>query len=113
MHSSTLVQSFLLVEDNAADFLLIKEVLEDIDLDLQLDVLSDGRKVLPYLGTHACPDLMLLDMNMPGMTGLEVLQALDGRHKGRIVMWSTGCSAAEVQRVLDVGADGFVQKPDT
>ncbi|SMB85434.1 response regulator [Deinococcus hopiensis] len=113
MHSSTPVQSLLLVEDNSADFLLIKEVLKDIDLDLQLDVLSDGKKVLPYLDTHACPNLMLMDMHMPGMTGLEVLHALAGRHEGRIIMWSTGCSAAEVQRVLDAGADGFVQKPGT
>ena len=69
----------LLVEDNAADVRLIKECMTVLQSNWRLSVASDGEDALDFLyprGKHANahkPLLILLDLNLPGKNGLEVL----------------------------------------
>ena len=102
----------LLVEDNASDVALIESVLEDLALDVQLEVVHDGDEALRRLPLHPCPDLVLMDVNMPKVTGLEVLHALrDCLPPTRVVMWSTAWSPVNVQRARELGAHDYLQKP--
>lgn len=72
----------LVVEDNPGDVLLLAEAVERAGLAARLHVVEDGREALAFLrrsGPHAAaprPDLIVLDLNLPVMSGREVLAEL-------------------------------------
>ncbi|HSR06786.1 MAG TPA: response regulator [Bryobacteraceae bacterium] len=71
----------LLVEDNPADVLLVREALRDGDLDCDLEVVDDGEQAIQFFervdaGGHAAPDLLLLDLNVPRIGGEQVLESV-------------------------------------
>lgn len=72
----------LWVEDSIGDILLIKEAFEQVGLTHRLDVLSDGAEALNYLFTRgryartAKPDLIILDLNLPGISGRDIIKEM-------------------------------------
>lgn len=71
--------SLLIVDDEASDRFVIKRLLKRTGLDFQIDECSDGVEALQFLievasSGQSCPDLILLDLNMPRVGGLEFLQ---------------------------------------
>ncbi len=70
----------LLVEDNAADAELVKEAMSEIRADLRLEIAGDGEDALRRLAIMTAagrlPDLLILNFNLPGMSGPEVLVRL-------------------------------------
>jgi two-component system, chemotaxis family, chemotaxis protein CheY len=74
----------------------------------------DGKEALERLAENGDVDLVLLDMNMPRMNGLEFLQAMkaDARFKKiPVVLVTTEGSEEQTQRGLDAGAAAYVKKP--
>jgi CheY-like chemotaxis protein len=73
------VLKILLAEDNPGDVLLVQEALQEHQIEHQLHVVEDGAKALEYLSqlgksTGApCPDVLLLDLNLPKVDGTQVL----------------------------------------
>src|SRR5437870_6585618 len=74
----------LLVEDNPADVDLLRRALRSAELNFELTVIEDGAEALAFVrqkekeaGTPA-PDLVVLDMNLPKNSGLEILEAMRG-----------------------------------
>jgi CheY-like chemotaxis protein len=60
------------------------------------------------------PDLVFLDINMPGMDGLEVLKQIMGLNKNtRVIMFSARSTGTNVEMALKMGAKGFITKPFT
>ena len=76
------VAVILLVEDSLADVRLMQEVLRETELAHQLVVAGDGERALRVLRAEgeyagqAAPDLVLLDLNLPGMDGRETLRTI-------------------------------------
>lgn len=110
----------LLVEDDPGDVELTLAALERSKLNINLFVINDGEEVLPYLNREGqyvnavTPNLILLDLNLPGLDGLEVLSLLknDERFKIIPVIVLSGSEAdADTAEVYDLGASCFVQKP--
>ena len=78
-----------------------------------VDVARDGNQALAALN-QAIPDVVLLDVMMPGLDGYEVCQQIrkSDRHANtKIVMLTARGREMEKQRGLDVGADAYVTKP--
>jgi len=72
---------------------------------------EDGRGCLEKI-TEAEPDLVLLDVKMPGMGGLEALPELRVRvPEAKVVVLSTASPIEHEQRSLELGATAYVQKP--
>lgn len=74
-------RDLLCVEDNAGDFRLLCEALEILQLKHRVHRVSDGEAALAYLrraqhGAELWPDAVLLDLNLPRMSGLELLAVL-------------------------------------
>ena len=110
----------LLVEDNPGDARLTKEALCEGDGAIHLHVVSDGMEALAFLrqeGTHSdvpSPDLILLDLNMPRMSGLEVLAFIksDERLKSiPTIILSTSGFEGDILKAYELQANCFLTKP--
>ena len=75
---------FLVVEDNEADIYHLNRVLETMGVNFKLSVLSDGESAVKFLGSldpyvkARSPDLVFLDLNLPRLSGVEVLEVSHG-----------------------------------
>jgi len=109
----------LLVEDNPADAVLVKRALRESGAPHELTVASDGIEAMRYLrkqGPHASattPDLVLLDLNLPGKAGLEVLAEIKADPVLKIipviVLTSSG-RAEDITRSYALGANSYLRK---
>ena len=101
----------LLVEDNAGDAVLIRQILADASVPVNLHIVRDGEQALTLLSdAHFQPALIILDLNIPRISGPALLERWKSQ-KVPVVVFSSSLSDAERKRVLDLGAREFVQKP--
>jgi len=110
----------LLVEDNPADVRLTIEALKDAKVYNELRVVSNGVDALAYLrreGEYADatrPDLILLDLNLPRMSGLEVLEVIKNDEKLRaipVVVITTSQAEQDIIRSYNNHANCYICKP--
>jgi CheY-like chemotaxis protein len=110
----------LLVEDSPGDVRLTREALRDGKVANELHVATDGEAALAFL-RHApgyeavpAPDLILLDLNLPRMTGHEVLVEIKADAVLRaipVAVLTTSAAEADVHRSYDLGASCYLTKP--
>jgi CheY-like chemotaxis protein len=115
--------AILLVEDNPAEVKITQRALRESEFPVELLVVQDGQEALDYLlrqGKHAgdagwrCPDLILLDLNLPGLTGREVLERLRATPALRavpVVVLTTSGRPEDIQDMYTAGANTYIQKP--
>lgn len=113
----------LLVEDNADDVELTLRAFRKSDLLNTVTVVRDGVEALEYLlatGEHAArdanalPDLVLLDIKLPRVDGLQVLERLRANPRTRLLPVVVLTSSAEPRDLLtcySLGANSYVRKP--
>jgi len=106
----------LLVEDNPADARLTVEALHRADPDLAVEIYEDGESALVRLHDTAAPlpHLVLLDLNLPGIDGREVLETIkaDPRLcKIAVCVLTTSRAQADVDRAYGQHTNCYVVKP--
>jgi CheY-like chemotaxis protein len=102
----------LLVEDFAGDTLLILQVLETCPVEIKLHLARDGEQALQMLADPNLKlDLIILDLNLPRITGLGVLERYHPKHIP-IVVFSVSSLETERELALALGASDYVQKPN-
>jgi len=113
----------LLVEDNIRDIELTLAAFSQVKLSNRLEVVRDGEAALDYLhgrGSFAhrkhlqAPLVVLLDLGLPKLHGLEVLKRLRAEPKTKtqqVVVLTNSRSDASIREALEVGADAFIVKP--
>ncbi len=117
-----MLKPILLVEDDARDLELTLVALEQSQLANEVVVLRDGALALDYLlreGAHAeraegNPAVILLDLKMPKVNGLEVLEVVRSTPALRsvpVVMLTSSQEEADVVRSYELGVNAYVVKP--
>lgn len=106
----------LLVEDNPADARLVREALAERSERTNLHWLPNGQLALDRLrsATEPRPDLVLLDLNLPGLHGLEVLSAIKADPSLQslpVVVLTSSAAPRDVAAAYTAHADAFVLKP--
>jgi chemotaxis family two-component system response regulator Rcp1 len=110
----------LLVEDSPGDVRLTREAFKDAKVHINLHVASDGAEAMAFLwgaGEHAgapCPDLILLDLNLPKKDGREVLEEIKESPKWKsipVVILTTSASEADILRSYRLHANCYITKP--
>ena len=113
-HSTKLI---LIGEDDLDDQELLKETFSSIDDSFSLFFSTNGTEILAYLNESNdadLPCLILLDYNMPGLNGVEILGELknNSRYDGiPKIIWSTSRSETYRDICLKVGAHDYIVKP--
>jgi CheY-like chemotaxis protein len=115
--------SILLVEDEPAHAEIVRRSLHDSSAAHRLTHVEDGQAALDYLNREndfadlvsaPLPDLILLDLNMPKLGGLEVLRKIQGDEELRkipSVVLTTSASPADIDAAYRLGATGYQIKP--
>ena len=112
--------NILLVEDNDADVRMFTEALKDWGDAVVLHHVDDGAKAMSFLRNKAPfadkprADLVFLDLNLPCMSGEEVLSEIKsepGLHRIPVVVLTVSESEHDVQRSYDLHANSYVTKP--
>ena len=102
--------TILAVDDTESNIDILVEVLGD---DYDIGVAMSGEEALEYVEEER-PDLILLDIMMPGMDGFEVCRRLKENESTReipVVFLSATTGEEEKQRAMDLGAVDFISKP--
>lgn len=112
--------AILLVEDNPADVELAAIAIKQSRPDVAIHVVHTGDDALAFLnrqGEHEdapVPDLVLLDLNLPGRAGTEVLDVIKSDASLRtipVIMFSNSNAAADVEAAYRNGANAYLLKP--
>lgn len=113
----------LLVEDSRADAKIIERALRDGDVAHRLTVITDGRHALDYLFSlrdeglpiDREPDLILLDLNLPGIDGCQVLKEIKNDPFLRmipVVILTTSNREEDILQTYLAGANSYIAKPE-
>lgn len=116
------LRRILLAEDSLNDIMLTRAALEEITLANALDVVRDGAEALDYLfcqGAYAnrdtgMPIVMLLDLKMPKVDGMEVLRQIRARSDFKtlpVVILTSSREESDLVAGYSIGANAYVVKP--
>lgn len=121
---STANSVFLLVEDNEDDAFFMERAFKDAGLRNPLRVVTNGEQAIEYLAGRKGfadrekfpnPDMIFLDLKMPGMDGFEVLAWIRQERKLEVPVAVLTSSPEEIdrKRARELGADCYLLKPPT
>lgn len=109
----------LLAEDNPGGVRLIREAFDTTPFDVTFHVVTDGSEAIETLGARdggaaVCPDLVLLDLNLPQVDGFGVLEAIraDSAISALpVLVLSSSRDRADVARSYELAANAYLAKP--
>ena len=109
-------KSILLVEDDRTDVIIVKRALKQLEITNELICTSDGKEALEYLTNAGSkkPGIILLDLNMPRMGGLEFLKiakADETLQKIPVVVLTTSENECDIAESFKLGVSGYMTKP--
>lgn len=115
------LDAILVAEDDETDVLLLRRAFKEAGVTNPLTVVSDGQEAVDHLTMlqqapapgDRMPALMILDLKMPRMTGLDVLEWLRGNAGTRcvpVIVFTSSAHQHDVERSFALGANAFVVK---
>ncbi len=119
MNERTGLRQIVVVEDNPGDVFLIRHALDESGLACEVFVAGDADGALK----HFCqlradkedePDLIVLDLNLPGRDGISLLQEIrrvGGRTATRVAVLTSSDSPGDRERARAAGIDAYIRKP--
>ena len=113
----------LLIEDSRADAKIVERALQEGNIAHRLTIIPDGQQAIDYLARldesdapeDAVPDLVLLDLNLPGIDGCEVLSRIKtdpALQTIPVVVLTTSNRDEDVIQTYRAGANTYIPKPD-
>lgn len=115
--------AILLVEDDPDSVFFLEHLVGKLGITNPLHVAQDGREAMDYLegvgrfsnrDKYPLPDLMILDLKLPRMSGFEVLQAVRQRPETRtliVMILTASASDQDVEHAYALGANAYLVKP--
>lgn len=111
--------SILLIEDNPADVHLVREALEEHGVQGDLTVVTDGETAIRMIESIdsqplTCPDLFIIDLNLPRKPGRVVLECLRRSEKCRqapVVVLTSSDAQQDRDDALRLGVNRYIRKP--
>lgn len=123
MYANEKPLAILMADDDEDDCLLAKKALEQSNMGSHLNFVTDGEALMDYLhhrgkytdsGISPRPDIILLDLNMPKMNGMEALKEIKASLEFchiPVIMLTTSRADHDVSQSYSLGANSFITKP--
>lgn len=114
------VINILMVEDDTLDVLDAKRTLDRMNILYKMEVAKNGEEALAFLNNAHIniptvkPDIILLDLNMPKMNGIEFLHAVRGSDRlkdVKVFILTTSEEKEDREKVKNLGVSGYIVKP--
>ena len=108
-------KSVMLVEDDNVDVMTVKRAFKDLNIKNQLIITTNGEEALEYLNNNdnTTPCIILLDLNMPKMNGLEFLRTIktdENLKKIPVVVLTTSSQQEDITESFMFGVAGYIVK---
>lgn len=112
--------NILLVEDNEGDIILTREAFEELQAPVIINVVRNGEQAIQFLNKReefidvSTPDLILLDINLPKLNGLEVLKYIKEHihfRKIPVLMLTTSSSESDILNSYQNYVNSYITKP--
>ena len=113
------ILNILSAEDDLDDQLIIRDAIKKADIGASVHFVSNGSALLERLAEQFggnLPDILLLDLNMPVLNGLEVLKILREREDIEdlpIIILTTSSNQNDIDQCYRLGANSFITKPSS
>lgn len=107
---------FLVADDDADDFLFLKDALGEIAPDVEVSHLDSCVKLVEMMKENEIPDLIFLDLNMPVLSGRDCMKQIRIHHHWKdvpVIIYSTSKAEKDVNSCLKDGADLYIVKPNS
>jgi two-component system response regulator len=121
MNLSTESYHLLVIEDDQSEQKLLKMMIKGSSYNCNVDFINDGEEAINFIRKFSLNDdksnkidLILLDLNLPKVRGVEVLQAFRQNQyfkKVPIVVLTTSNNSTDVTDAYETGASGYIRKP--
>lgn len=115
MANSVTPINILLVEDNPGDVELVRAGFEEASLAIDITVISDGQAAVEFFDDAAdMPDLVLLDINLPKVSGIDVLKKIRSTPRSQqipVVILTSSDAELDIVRSYVEHANSFISKP--
>lgn len=118
MNAAVSLSPILLVEDNPMDLDLTLRAFRKKRLSNQIEIARDGEEALAWLprwvAGEPLPAVILLDINLPKVTGLEVLRRIKEHDRFRripVVMLTSSREDRDLRAAYDLGVNSYIEKP--
>lgn len=111
-----MTRSILFVEDDETDRFFLKLSLSESNLDIDASYCSSGAEALDRLRTQDAPGLIITDLSMPDMDGLELTETLKSDKAFSaipVLMLSTSNDERDVRRFYEKAGNAYIRKPDS
>lgn len=106
----------LLVDDDEDDFVFFTEAVKNLPYRIKLSFAENGEILLKFLDKEKLPDIIFLDLNMPGKNGKECLNVIRSNHtfdKLPIIIYSTSNEKTDIDSCYNGKANFYVVKPSS
>jgi two-component system, chemotaxis family, response regulator Rcp1 len=112
----------LLIEDNPGDVRLLQEAFRELQANIHLQIARDGAEGIDAVekqaasGAKIWPDLILLDLNLPKISGHDVLARIKSDPRTRripVIVLTSSRAEIDVKRAYDSHANAYLRKPST
>ncbi|MEQ8690507.1 MAG: response regulator [Pseudomonadales bacterium] len=105
------MSKILLVEDSPGDMLLARKAVKQLSSEVSLLIAATGKDALRQVEAYG-PDLVLLDLNLPDISGFEVLTYMQSQYPDiSVFVLSTSRNPKDIERASELGVSGYQSKP--
>ena len=109
--------TIIMIEDDTGHARLIEKNIRRAGVTNEIKHFDHGSAAMEFLlgnKTHAAPMLILLDLNLPDMSGTDILEKIkadDKLHRSPVIVLTTTDDKVEIQRCYDLGCNVYITKP--
>ena len=108
-----MIKHVILADDDEDDCYIFTHVMSQLDKKVKITCVNNCYDLLDHMKKKGHPDVIFLDLNMPGMHGMECLRELKAHDKLQnlpVVVYSTSTNPKDMKDALQEGASGYITK---